>query len=255
MSCIEEIPANKKEQALIALHECSYSAKDMQEKISTTSPIDGSDWSQDEKEEFHREIFRFRKDMKAVSRSIGKEMKRCLAYYLGSYKTSDHYRLLKTVCAEERDGKAESSVHGVDACAICGDGGNLLICDGCEGEYHMGCLRPALKAVPEGHWECDECVDRKFLEGRDYIIRNSSLYERFRSNEKKRKAEHALEDGTAAMADGGKVEDVLLCPSEPVLAAVRSLAIKISKTLTDVHDQAAPSEGDLIKAVAEEIVL
>ena len=39
-------------------------------------------------------------------------------------------------------------------------------------------MRPALKVVPEGKWECDECVDRAFVEAKDYIIRNSRLYER-----------------------------------------------------------------------------
>jgi hypothetical protein len=158
-------------------------------------------------------------------------MKSCLAYYLGTYKKSDHYRLLKTVCVDERNEKVASSVHGFDACAICGDGGSLLICDGCEGEYHMSCLRPTLKTVPEGHWECDECVDRKFLEAREYIIRHSSLYEPFQTNGEKRKAEDQ-QDGDIPVADDETAEDIVLRPSSPVLKMMKSLTNSISKTFS-----------------------
>ena len=34
----------------------------------------------------------------------------------------------------------------------------------------MECSKPALKTVPEGHWECDVCIDRKFLECRKRIL-------------------------------------------------------------------------------------
>ena len=64
----------------------------------------------------------------------------------------------------------------MDACTICGDGGNLLICDGCEKEYHLTCLRPMLASVPDGDWECDECTDRRFLYVRDYILRHTDLF-------------------------------------------------------------------------------
>ena len=37
------------------------------------------------------------------------------------------------------------------------------MCDGCEDEYHLFCLSPPLKDVPEGAWFCKLCVS----EGRD----------------------------------------------------------------------------------------
>merc|ERR1711990_712513 len=41
-------------------------------------------------------------------------------------------------------------------CTNCGLGGDLLLCDepGCPYVYHMHCLTPALKEVPEGDWFC-----------------------------------------------------------------------------------------------------
>ena len=53
----------------------------------------------------------------------------------------------------------------------------MIICDGCDGEYHLTCLQPALARVPEGYWECDDCVDRRLLKAREDVLRNSALFE------------------------------------------------------------------------------
>ncbi|XP_068456585.1 bromodomain adjacent to zinc finger domain protein 1A [Clinocottus analis] len=45
-------------------------------------------------------------------------------------------------------------------CRICrrkGDADNMLLCDGCDRGHHTHCLRPRLKAVPEGDWFCPDC--------------------------------------------------------------------------------------------------
>ena len=45
-------------------------------------------------------------------------------------------------------------------CVVCNehtDEHKLLICDGCNGEYHLACLRPALTTVPEENWFCRSC--------------------------------------------------------------------------------------------------
>ena len=219
----DEVPHNKKEQALATIHASNYSLTEVQDIVQTLQPMDGSSWTKEEKDKFNTEIFRLRKDMKAVSRAMNKPFKTCLAYYLGTYKKSDHYRWLKTVCVEERLENSSSVV--VDACGICGDGGSLMICDGCEGEFHMGCLQPAVKSVPEGHWECDECVDRKLLEARNYIIRHSNLYEQ-------------VERGMKRRADGRGVDrrsqdDLVFRPRSPVMDIVKKLASNISDTLDE----------------------
>jgi PHD-finger len=172
----DEVPYNKKEKALEAIHRNDYDLTTMSDIISKIRPTDGADWTRDQRERFHLEIFRNRKNLKALCTSMGVEMENILGYYLGKYKTSNDYRLLKTVCAEERIMKAESFAHEVDECAACGDGGSLLICDGCESEWHMGCTKPALKTVPEGFWLCDICVDRSFLAATQQIIQKSRLF-------------------------------------------------------------------------------
>ena len=45
-------------------------------------------------------------------------------------------------------------------CEICGQGGEedkILLCDNCDSEFHMFCLRPKLIEVPEGEWLCPLC--------------------------------------------------------------------------------------------------
>jgi hypothetical protein len=134
------IPHNKREAAMVALHEIGYdTAKFDEEKIiDKIKSGEGTDWTEEERKKFHSEFFRVRKDFREVAKATGKSVNACLAYYLATFKNSDDYRLLKTVCYEERFFRLLESEHDVDACSICGDGGNLLICDGCEGEYHMG---------------------------------------------------------------------------------------------------------------------
>lgn len=38
------------------------------------------------------------------------------------------------------------------------DRGRLLLCDGCDDEYHMYCLEPPVLQLPEGDWFCPICV-------------------------------------------------------------------------------------------------
>ena len=48
----------------------------------------------------------------------------------------------------------------LSGCRLCwndGDKARLLLCDGCEDEYHCYCVNPVLLEVPEGDWYCRLC--------------------------------------------------------------------------------------------------
>jgi len=222
------VPFNKKEKFLVELHKNNYSLENASEILEKIKPTDCSDWTWEEKEKFHLEIFRQRKDLKALCVVMNKDMGDILSYYLGKYKKSDHYRLLKTVLIEERIEKANSSLHQMDQCAICEDGGNLLICDGCESEWHMTCTRPALQSIPEGHWECDICTDRKFLEARQHLLRNMWI--------------PCINDRKRKMDDNFKTDVAPVKPSKlQVLEAVRTFSRNVDSIFTPTK-KSGPTE-------------
>jgi hypothetical protein len=56
---------------------------------------------------------------------------------------------------------ARRPYNALSGCNVCwrgGDSQRLLLCDGCEDEYHCYCVTPALLEVPEGDWYCHLCM-------------------------------------------------------------------------------------------------
>ncbi|CAI9277327.1 unnamed protein product [Lactuca saligna] len=45
-------------------------------------------------------------------------------------------------------------------CVVCDLGGDLLCCDSCPRTYHIECLDPPLKQIPEGKWKCPTCCQK-----------------------------------------------------------------------------------------------
>ena len=58
--------------------------------------------------------------------------------------------LLKQPAFEQEDPEEE--------CSVCFDGGDLLICVGCEQNFHLRCAVPPLKAIPADDWFCASCL-------------------------------------------------------------------------------------------------
>lgn len=45
----------------------------------------------------------------------------------------------------------------LEFCTVCKDGGELLCCDSCPSAYHVYCLNPPLRNVPDEEWMCPRC--------------------------------------------------------------------------------------------------
>lgn len=45
----------------------------------------------------------------------------------------------------------------MEFCRVCKDGGELLCCDTCPSAYHVHCLNPPMKIIPDGEWHCPRC--------------------------------------------------------------------------------------------------
>jgi len=45
-------------------------------------------------------------------------------------------------------------------CRVCKDGGDVILCDFCPLVYHMNCLHPPMKNLPDGDWKCPVCIVR-----------------------------------------------------------------------------------------------
>jgi len=45
-----------------------------------------------------------------------------------------------------------------ESCFVCKKEGELLCCDFCPKSYHLGCVQPPIKDVPETDWRCPDCV-------------------------------------------------------------------------------------------------
>ena len=79
--------------------------------------------------------------------------------HIGSFPTAEEaaVAVAKAVAAPQ-----VSTVDDSTLCKSCGGGesrtGNeILLCDGCDAGYHIGCLSPPLTAVPKGSWFCPAC--------------------------------------------------------------------------------------------------
>ncbi|GFQ85154.1 PHD finger protein 21A [Trichonephila clavata] len=45
-------------------------------------------------------------------------------------------------------------------CIVCTQPGDLVKCDTCAKQQHLGCMQPPLLAKPQGPWQCSECQSR-----------------------------------------------------------------------------------------------
>ena len=74
-----------------------------------------------------------------------------------------------------------------DLCTVCRTPGELLCCETCELVYHLKCLKPQLKKVPEGAWLCPECTRTKSWQtfSPHAVTRDFLLFNNYQTKEQK----------------------------------------------------------------------
>nr|KYP50255.1 Chromodomain-helicase-DNA-binding protein 5 [Cajanus cajan] len=77
-----------------------------------------------------------------------------------SSRNASAKRVLKTeVATDQMSSKKKGNDGYYYECVICDVGGNLLCCDSCPRTYHLQCLDPPLKRIPNGKWQCPRCFE------------------------------------------------------------------------------------------------
>ena len=60
---------------------------------------------------------------------------------------------------DSEDGGNTSAEERGDACYVCHDGGDIMLCEACPRGAHAACV--GLDAVPEGEWLCSRCAEEQ----------------------------------------------------------------------------------------------
>lgn len=85
------------------------------------------------------------------------------AYYKKVVYDGGEFEVGDDVYVKRREDTSSDEEPEMEECRVCFKSGSALMieCDDCLGGFHLRCLKPPLKKVPEGDWICDSCEARK----------------------------------------------------------------------------------------------
>lgn len=79
------------------------------------------------------------------------------------FKTFEKREFLRDIVIQQKKSTTVTTSNAEDDltyCEVCNSSDRedcMLLCDGCDGGYHMFCLVPPLENIPSGSWYCDNC--------------------------------------------------------------------------------------------------
>ncbi|XP_023789066.1 autoimmune regulator [Cyanistes caeruleus] len=94
----------------------------------------------------------------------------CVANRTGNPNCTPRASCQQPLCSARTLCPSRIGQENEDECAACGDGGELICCDGCPRAFHLACLVPPLPHCPlpsltallplcSGTWRCGSCVE------------------------------------------------------------------------------------------------
>jgi hypothetical protein len=137
----------KKQCLMELLHMSNYCVETARREYDRIAKFGGEPTSKMEPHEgrkFERLLVKKKKVFNTLARKMQRNPSDCMIYYYWWKRTKWSYKSMKSAWKS-------------DFCAVCDDGGELILCDKCERPYHLGCLNPPVKAIPEGDWYCPRC--------------------------------------------------------------------------------------------------
>ena len=87
---------------------------------------------------------------------------------------------------KERDSEEPPQKINNEYCALCRNGGNLLLCDNCVRSFHLECLKLEEDDIPEGNWFCPICTMQKEIKERKEKKKNDNFKQEMDEAQRKR---------------------------------------------------------------------
>lgn len=96
-------------------------------------------------------------------RSESKKVPKKRVYYKKVVYDGGDFQIGDDVYVKRRDDASSDAEDVEEECRICFKSGRAIMieCEDCLGGFHLKCLKPPLKEVPEGDWTCDFCEAKK----------------------------------------------------------------------------------------------
>mmetsp|Transcript_17558 Transcript_17558/g.42711 ORF Transcript_17558/g.42711 Transcript_17558/m.42711 type:complete len:642 (-) Transcript_17558:213-2138(-) len=151
-----------RENRMTLLHKHGYNVAAALEALQSSPSEPTSMLTEEEAMAFDAIILnkKTRKRFAVVSETLKRSRVDCQIHY---YKWKATNRKYKTLKSELKEFGRYS-----DYCVVCEDGGDLLVCDGCSGPYHLECIYPPLDEIPEDDWFCRKCTDQRARRGGNF---------------------------------------------------------------------------------------